>query len=1199
MKKSLLLAFMLSLCTWVWSANITIEQARQVAQKFMESKGLAGSLQQTQSPSTRKRSIRLGSADYYYVFNVGQNQGYVIVSGDDNAPSVLGYSTRGNFDVDKIPSNMAAWLQGYADQIEAMQKNDVQPVERRAVRKAHAAVSDLISTKWDQDAPYNMNLPEYSAGRKSATGCSSTAMAQVMKYHGYPSSCSGVAGFTTSSKGFTIAALPATTFDWGNMLDSYSSSATDAQKQAVATLLQYVSAALQADYDAESTVWDNMYVPALVDDFGYSNSAELMYKSDNIPDSEWDNLIYHEISTGRPVIYGGQSTDGNGGHAFVVHGYDGNGYYAVNWGWSGAFDGYFLLTDMSPGGTGIGGGSGHYNYMQSAVIGISPTAVEKYTIQEDKVLSTYGIYVGDPSQTMNQILNMTSTEYSGTRDSNGNIQLAYNFAWASFLAYQYTFSVGFAVMKDGAVVGEVTKMGDMNIYPNSWSSYYGKTSFGSGLENGYYQIKLFSKYGSEDWKPCQDPEDDYTLTMQVTGTTISIKKGTGQSTPEPTPEVTDADRESLTALFDTVKKSVNEKMTAANTVSEKLKTIEESLSKLNSDINAVNELASTVESKLSDDNLTAEQKESYTTQLNTLKAQLKDASDNLTKMLAEEASLKDNASTRNTKLSKLSDDITKAASDVASITTKDALDAAKALVADFDKEQGDISVNEDDSRIADLEAAIVSVSVASVNTDLMTLSSTIDAAIAEAKAAVDEEAKKLEADKTALKDDLNAVKKALTAKQDAVANIEKRIADAKTVISNAGDNQNTVEAKIDAIKKDLKNDMLTAEQIQEFEKQLAAAEEATDAFAAQLKALQESLDVAAKNNDAIKSNIDEGLKEVETQLTSVNDIKTTADLEAAQGKAAEAAKTAEDIDASEVENSLDEIENSLNDLSLSEIASALTTLSDAIEKAIAAGEEEAYQKQQEEKLKAAKESCDKVIAELSATIERQTGYYNDNLTTLSELKDKLAEIEGKIVTLSASADEIEKMIDDMKSARVRTRASEDDIQKCQDSYDALKRNIAQLEENAAVLREMIAKIEEQLAQVKIDIDETAVLRDKIVADAANATSVDELNTLATQASYSAEMLEDWGTDAANTIIRNLNKLLNNINIMVSDVNLVATEATQVKNLVANVTAIDGITVDEAEVAGRYDMQGHPVDSSHRGIQIIRLKNGTTHKIHFK
>ena len=53
----------------------------------------------------------------FYVFNRGQHDGYVIVSADDRVATVLGYADNGSFSEKAIPSNMKAWLDGYARQI--------------------------------------------------------------------------------------------------------------------------------------------------------------------------------------------------------------------------------------------------------------------------------------------------------------------------------------------------------------------------------------------------------------------------------------------------------------------------------------------------------------------------------------------------------------------------------------------------------------------------------------------------------------------------------------------------------------------------------------------------------------------------------------------------------------------------------------------------------------------------------------------------------------------------------------------------------------------------------------------------------------------------------------------------------------------------------------------------------------------------
>ena len=69
---------------------------------------------------------------------------------------------------------------------------------------------------------------------------------------------------------------------------------------------------------------------------------------------------------------------------------------------------------------------------------------------------------------------------------------------------------------------------------------------------------------------------------------------------------------------------------------------------------------------------------------------------------------------------------------------------------------------------------------------------------------------------------------------------------------------------------------------------------------------------------------------------------------------------------------------------------------------------------------------------------------------------------------------------------------------------------------------------------------------------------------------------------------------------INNVNIVNEQAYKLKAAVEHeTTAIASIAVDESEVVSRYDMKGNPVDSTYKGIQIIRLKNGKTIKLNVK
>lgn len=108
-----------------------------------------------------KQDLSLAATgDAYHVFNIGSGDGFVIVSGSDLTPDIIGYTDEGAFDAQNMPDNMKAWLQGYADQIAYLEeKGESLTAEAKALRKAPASVktpiAPMIETEWGQSAPYN------------------------------------------------------------------------------------------------------------------------------------------------------------------------------------------------------------------------------------------------------------------------------------------------------------------------------------------------------------------------------------------------------------------------------------------------------------------------------------------------------------------------------------------------------------------------------------------------------------------------------------------------------------------------------------------------------------------------------------------------------------------------------------------------------------------------------------------------------------------------------------------------------------------------------------------------------------------------------------------------------------------------------------------------------------------------------------
>lgn len=251
------------------------------------------------------------------------------------------------------------------------------------------SVSHLLGNiKYDQGTPYN-NLCPMINGRRAVTGCVATAMAQIMRYYSYPNVGVGRVTYTGSNGAETID-LSNYPFHWNLILDDYSGQYTSAQGEAVATLMLACGAALNMNYSADgSGSYLDKAMVAFKNNFSYSKKIG-HFDSNNVPNPEelilydWAPEIREQHKKGYPVMYAGNPAVGTAGHAFVIDGYkviDGVYYYHVNWGWSGAFNGYYLLMNLAPDGENYAG------YGCDVVINIYP---EGWTDVEDVVTPNVG-----------------------------------------------------------------------------------------------------------------------------------------------------------------------------------------------------------------------------------------------------------------------------------------------------------------------------------------------------------------------------------------------------------------------------------------------------------------------------------------------------------------------------------------------------------------------------------------------------------------------------------------------------------------------------------------------------------------------------------------------------------------------------------------------------------------------------------------
>lgn len=326
-----------------------------------------------------------------YVFDKGDKSGYMIVSADDATVPLLGYSDYGYVDPENMPPALEYWLQQYSSQIEYARENGISTRSDNNVQlPSWKAIEPLVKTQWNQDSPYNELCPK-DGNNLSYTGCVATSMAQVMKYFEYPAKGQGSIQYKASLLNKTLSLdFSKITFDWANMIDNYRDGYTPAQGLAVATLMQACGYAVQMDYSSkESGAVSGSIGAGMVTYFNYDKGVRY-YSRDMYTYTDWAKMIYDNLQNVGPVIYDG--TGNGGGHSFIVDGYQGNGYFHLNWGWSGLSDGYYLLDALSPSALGVGGGLGGYNFDQGGVFSLQPAKSGSATLQNDVLL--YGNFQG-------------------------------------------------------------------------------------------------------------------------------------------------------------------------------------------------------------------------------------------------------------------------------------------------------------------------------------------------------------------------------------------------------------------------------------------------------------------------------------------------------------------------------------------------------------------------------------------------------------------------------------------------------------------------------------------------------------------------------------------------------------------------------------------------------------------------------------
>ena len=367
----LVLALILLTVTTAAAELVTLDEARRVGENFLAWKLSADGAWGDRATARAADCVPLVAAGRVYAYWLPvEPAGHLIVSPIRELPAIKAWSDSDDFrpDLDHgyprlIRDVMTASLDFLAENHGSLEHlpATVAPAENRASwdlwlaggmgERGRDIVGPLLTTNWDQDAPFWNDCPDGDGGR-CLVGCVATSAAMIMKYWEYPTSglgtpsyewdgddsCGGLVG------GGVLSANLLDPYDWANITSNYDGGSTAEEIAAVAELNYEVAVTFEMDFGhCASGSYVSMGEYVYHDYFDYIDGAAYLERSDYDEDGWWE-LIVSELTQmpPRPIHYRIYQ------HSIICDGYQDNTtrYYHMNYGWGGGANSWYALDNL-------------------------------------------------------------------------------------------------------------------------------------------------------------------------------------------------------------------------------------------------------------------------------------------------------------------------------------------------------------------------------------------------------------------------------------------------------------------------------------------------------------------------------------------------------------------------------------------------------------------------------------------------------------------------------------------------------------------------------------------------------------------------------------------------------------------------------------------------------------------------------------